>query len=348
MSYTNRKFNWDFNSLNRFYNNYVLKWVNSAMGWTAAQMKQARANLGFGNGDIDDEPTAGSNNLVKSGGVQNELALGAVYDVSAKNPTAGPNNDGKWGSLSALLSDANLSTLIPTSVRRGGMSIKFVQSSDNKYVQYRLMHTLDNASTAVADFANTANWQGVDSEPTTGSDNLVKSGGVFPLTKLNTMTKATYNLFNKFGNYVVKNLYLYGNLSVLENNDTRTLIIPVNVVSGTCYIFYIRNRIANSIRDGLKIGIANSIPSSGDTIAAVIASGIGMNASKVEGMITATSNGNYILVQVKYTDNTPQNDIIADFSYIINNFLIAVHDSENFEPDKYPYIGADIIDIQME
>lgn len=91
--------------------------------------------------NIDDKPTAGSNNLVKSGGVQNELALGAVYDVSAKNPTAGPNNDGKWESLSALLSDANLSTLIPISYRKGGMSIKFIQSSNNIYVQYRLMTT---------------------------------------------------------------------------------------------------------------------------------------------------------------------------------------------------------------
>ena len=67
---------------------------------------------------IDDVPTAGSNSLVKSGGVQNELALGAVYDVSAKNPIAGPNNDGKWESLSALLSDANLNTLIPTAYRK--------------------------------------------------------------------------------------------------------------------------------------------------------------------------------------------------------------------------------------
>ena len=33
--------------------------------------------------------------------VANELALGAVYDVSAKNPTAGPNNNGKFESLSS-------------------------------------------------------------------------------------------------------------------------------------------------------------------------------------------------------------------------------------------------------
>lgn len=101
----------------------------------------------------DDEPTAGSENLVRSGGVQNELALGAVYDVSAKNPTAGPNNDGKWESLSALLSDASLNTLIPTSVRKGGMSIKFIQSTD-KYVHYRYIGT----STSNADIKNIANW----------------------------------------------------------------------------------------------------------------------------------------------------------------------------------------------
>jgi tetrahydromethanopterin S-methyltransferase subunit B len=123
---------------------------------------------------IDDEPTAGSTNLVESGGVQNELALGAVYDVSAKNPTSGPNSDGKWESLSALLSDANLNNIIPASVRRGGMSIKFMQSSDNKYVQCRYM----SSSTATADFTNVANWQGVDEKPIAGSHNLLESDGV--------------------------------------------------------------------------------------------------------------------------------------------------------------------------
>lgn len=87
-----------------------------------------------------------------------------IYDVSARNDGA------VFESLQALLSSSNLSTLIPTSVRHGGMSIRFVQSSDNKYVQYRLMTT--SFSTAPSD------WQGVDNEPTTGSMNLVKSGGV--------------------------------------------------------------------------------------------------------------------------------------------------------------------------
>ena len=58
-----------------------------------------------------------------------------IYDVTANN------NDTTFSSLSELLSAENLSTLIPTAVRCGGMTIRFVQSSDNKYAQYRLMTT---------------------------------------------------------------------------------------------------------------------------------------------------------------------------------------------------------------
>lgn len=66
-----------------------------------------------------------------------EFESGIIYDVSA-------HNDGAvFESLLTLLNHTNLSTLIPISARRGGMSIRFIQgtvpSSDNKYVQYRLM-----------------------------------------------------------------------------------------------------------------------------------------------------------------------------------------------------------------
>jgi len=127
----------NFNSLELTSGINILKWDGTT--WSTEQV------IG-----IDDEPTAESENLVKSGGIKNELAFGAVYDVSAKNPTAGPNNDGKFESLSALLSDANLNTLIPTAVRKGGMSIKYVQSSDNKYVQYFL--TKDEWSASEGDW----------------------------------------------------------------------------------------------------------------------------------------------------------------------------------------------------
>ncbi len=50
------------------------------------------------------------------------------------------------------------------------MTIRYVQTNDNKYVQYRLMYDTFNTTPA--------NWQGVDAEPTAGSKNLVESRGV--------------------------------------------------------------------------------------------------------------------------------------------------------------------------
>ena len=114
-----------------------------------------------------DENTVGD----KLSELEQKQILGGVYDVTV-------NNDGiTFTSLSVLLSSENLSTLIPTSVQHGGMSIRFVQSSDNKYVQYRLMKNI--WSTTETD------WQGVDDEPTAGSDNLVKSGGI--MSKVSTL-----------------------------------------------------------------------------------------------------------------------------------------------------------------
>ena len=111
---------------------------------------------------IDDEPTAGSDNLVTSGAV----AASVVYDISAANAVGGQLET--YADLAAALDGgAN----VPVDVRKGGMEIKFVQSSDNKYVQYRLM--ANTFSTTAAD------WQGVDDEPIAGSENLVKSGGVY-------------------------------------------------------------------------------------------------------------------------------------------------------------------------
>lgn len=92
-----------------------------------------------------------------------ELEKQVIYDVTV-------NNDGAtFTSLSELLSSENLSTFIPVAVRCGGMSIRFVQTP-HKYVQARLM--AQNFTT------DTTQWQVVDDEPTYGSNNLIKSGGV--------------------------------------------------------------------------------------------------------------------------------------------------------------------------
>jgi hypothetical protein len=101
-----------------------------------------------------------------------DIPDGGAYDVSADH-VDGEGNYAVYADLRAALA------AVPNEKQKPGMSIRFiqgdnVQSSDNKYVQSRYMGT----STANADFTNVANWQGVDEEPTAGSDNLAKSGGV--------------------------------------------------------------------------------------------------------------------------------------------------------------------------
>lgn len=116
-----------------------------------------------------------------------DLYKNIIYDISQLNGGI------VFESLQSLLSSSNLDTLIPTSIRRGGMSIRFVQSSDNKYVQYRLMFS----TFTTAQFTNTANWQGVDEEPTVGSDNLVESGGSY-----NAIKSIDYKIIKREGSYV--------------------------------------------------------------------------------------------------------------------------------------------------
>lgn len=107
----------------------------------AASQKLVTAELGkkFDKTSVVQEP-GNSEELVMSQKAVSDKLKGLsteqeiIYDVSARN------NGVVFESLSALLSSSDLSTLIPMSVRCGGMSIRFIQS-DNKYGQYRLMTT---------------------------------------------------------------------------------------------------------------------------------------------------------------------------------------------------------------
>ena len=74
-----------------------------------------------------------------------------IFDISEYHATG--DVLAKYADLSAALDGGNN---IPQSLRKGGMSVKFVRSSDNKYVQYRL--TADEWST------NTDDWRNVEDE----------------------------------------------------------------------------------------------------------------------------------------------------------------------------------------
>lgn len=75
---------------------------------------------------------------------------GGVFDITAYN------NNTKYADLTAALGTNGAN--VPQYLRKGGISVKFVQSSDNKYVQYRLLS--QSFSTYIE------NWVAVGSEMT--------------------------------------------------------------------------------------------------------------------------------------------------------------------------------------
>ena len=122
--------------------------------------------------------------------VTDELNLIGVFDISAHNLTDGQPT--KYADLTAALGTNGAN--VPKQYRVPGMTIRYVQSSDNKYVQFRYM----SSSTAVADFTNVSNWQGVDAAPKLFSKNLVESDGVF--NTLNKVYISEGKYINSYGN----------------------------------------------------------------------------------------------------------------------------------------------------
>ena len=106
------------------------------------------------NNAIDNEPTANSNNLVKSGGVYSFVhANGGAYDISAAHAVGGVL--ATYDDLADALGTDGAN--VPAVVRKGGMSVKFVLTSDNKYVQYR--YTGTEVTGTPNPFLVIANWQ---------------------------------------------------------------------------------------------------------------------------------------------------------------------------------------------
>lgn len=119
--------------------------------------------------------------------------IGEVFDISAYHATGGTLQT--YTDLADALTGTNGG--VPSTLQKGGMSIKFVSSVDNKYVQYRLMSDTFNTTPA--------NWQGVDDELTAGSNNLVKSGVV-----VNEIYSLIFNDIKDIKITKIQELYLTG------------------------------------------------------------------------------------------------------------------------------------------
>lgn len=148
-----------------------------------------------------------------------------IFDISVSHASGG--TPATYADLTAALG-ANGAN-VPVGIRKGGMSVKFiqgsVQSSDNKYVQYRYMETVTTAAT----FTNVANWQGVDDKPTVASDNLVKSGGVADtIATTEAVGKKEVSLTSFYG-YTTKNRYtIYPNGYITEQSSDNYRTIYTN------------------------------------------------------------------------------------------------------------------------
>ena len=218
-----------------------------------------------------------------------ELSQQVIYDVSA-------HNDGvTFDSLSTLLSSENLSILIPSIARCGGMSIRFVQSSDNTYVQYRLMK--NTWSTTETD------WQGVDDKPTVWSNNLVKSSGVYAdIHKISTETEQSTNL---------SGFWRYDTKEWKSDNFRNCLIIPYNSNNNYKIDTYIRaTTIAGIIQTSTQ-------PTAGVSLTDVLGyeclgTGISQHISEYTPnipintayiIVQSTDNNKIATVTVEYTSN---------------------------------------------
>ena len=159
-----------------------------------------------------------------------------VFDISAYHATGGTL--ATYADLAAALGTNGAN--VPPAYRKGGMSIKFVQSSDNKYVQARFMLS---GSFTDAQFTNVDNWQGVDDEPTAGSQNLVESGGV----------EARLNLLDSdvFGSNTITEQfqYEYGELLIhyidVTAHKYQTVYININYTSSSLSHLTIRYKDSN-------------------------------------------------------------------------------------------------------
>lgn len=245
-----------------------------------------------------------------------DLYKNIIYDVSALNGGM------IFDSLQALLSDSNLSTLIPTSVRHGGMCIRFIQSSDNKYVQYRLM----------SDTFNTApsNWQGVDDEPTAGSNNLVKSDGVAKavgiLANLKNY-KVNTTLFTKDDVSIGETIYLY-----LRNGED-------GIYSKTCGVGFFDK---NDTRIDIAISIDSASSVQSKTAYVVIPDNF------VCAKILNWGSNNYVLAYKEIESSLPFKHKMEEAIYHIDNINICVRCDISFPNSSSIKLGSGYIYIKKQ
>ena len=118
-------------------------------------------------GNINDLPsdilTESSIVDIPGTGLKSVMSQKSVTDLTSEYNVSTNNNNTEYTFAQAVV-------LVPASLQKGGLTIKYIDSTTHEYVIKRLMSSTWNTTES--------NWQGIDEEPTADSNNLVKSGGV--------------------------------------------------------------------------------------------------------------------------------------------------------------------------
>ena len=236
--------------------------------------------------------------------------VGEVYDISVNHPD-GQGNPTPYVDLTEALGTSGAN--IPADIRRGGMSIKFiqgtVQSIDNKYVQARCM--AQNFTTDVAD------WQGIDTELVPNSKNLVENGAVF--AALNT---AIYNDVT-LENYIRG--YIKGNGDI--EDDPNLIIYYIPCAKGDKFKLSFQS-FSSTLARAYAVYSAENIENIGSSNKIAIGP---VGAAGVEYDIEITSaDAKWLVVQERNSYNNPHyyGAVLDKLSYI-SKFTELVDDAKN-------------------
>ena len=217
---------------------------------------------------------------------------GLIFDVSEAN------NRTSYESLSDALSVAN--DILKPEQKNGGMTIKYVQTSDNKYVQYRYMGTAVTGNPNP--FLDTANWQGVDKELVSESHNLAESGAVYnELYKENRIDVA---LTNSIDGYIQSN----GNI----HSSNSFIIKYIACRKGDLYKLSYENYISTSARCWAIYSTDDIDNVSSDTLLAV--GPVGATDVEIEILVN-DDNAAILLIQDLGSLTTPYNPSLKKVSY---------------------------------
>lgn len=145
-----------------------------------------------------------------------ELESEVIYDVSSHN------NGAVFESLQSLLSSPELNSLIPPSVRCGGMNIRFI-NPNNKYVQYHYTGTETTGNPNP--FLDSANWRCTDVTIISESTEVKESILPNELNKWGKIKSLTINSFQGAQEGYV-NEYM---LEFTVSGDNFTLTLPEGV-----------------------------------------------------------------------------------------------------------------------